>query len=75
MDLNRTSLYTPDSSLVKQVIDNSAVLPSPASDVIRASERKLTPMGRSPMEAEGSQVMSYSQERGENSSHANVRAY
>ena len=75
MDLNRSSLYTPDSSLVKQVIIDSAVQSSPASDVIRASEFKLTPMGRSPAEAEGSQVRSSNQELGIDSSPATERAY
>ena len=75
MNINQTSLYTPDSSLVKQVIDNSAVPTSPASDVIGASERKLTPMGLSLENVVASQVRSSNQELGIDSSPAPERAY
>jgi len=75
MNIDKTSLYTPDSSLVKQVIDNSAVRPSPASDVIRASEFKLTPTGPSPTEVVASQVRSLNPEQRIDSSPVTVRAY
>ena len=75
MNINKTSLSTPDSSLVKQVIFYSAVSTRPAPNVIGASESKLTPTGPFPTEVVASQVRSLNPEQGIDSSPVTVRAY
>lgn len=74
MLVNRSALYNPEFS-GPFVYSSNVVERNPSLNPTKPSEIKLTPIGHSPTDAEGSQVMSSSQERGENSSHPNVRAH
>ena len=75
MNINKTSLSIPNSSLAKQVVVDSAVQSSPTSYVNMASERKLTPIGRSPENVMAYQVTSSNQKQDVNSSLATGRAH
>jgi hypothetical protein len=70
---NRSALY--NSGFSVPFVNNPRVDEKrPGLKPSKTSEIKFTPIGRSPTDAEGSQVMSSSQEQGENSSHPNERA-
>jgi hypothetical protein len=75
MNINKTSLSIPNSSLAKQVVVDSAVQSSPNSYVNMASEHKLTSIGHSPENVMAYQVTSSNQKQGGNSSPATERSH
>lgn len=73
-EVNQSALY--NSEFSGPLVNNSKVdKNSPGLNPRITSEIKLTPMGPSPENVVASQVGSSSQERDQNSSSANVRAY
>ena len=68
MQINRSALYNPEFS--RPLVDNSNVDErSPSFEPAKPSEKKLTPIGRSPTEVEGSQVILSSKGQGGVDSH------
>ncbi len=72
MLVNQSALYNPEFS-GPFVYNSNVVERNPSLNPAKPSEEKLTPIGRSPTEVEGSQVILSSQESSRNSSSANVR--